>query len=541
MSAASAPTRNLPRKTHHKTFLVTWNPKKFPWEELEEHMATLAAKGVLNEPWTCWHSGVKQGDRIFLLRQGNNLPGIVASGWAKSGQMMGLDYADRRKKMPYVDVAWDTILDANKHKILSRDELLKGRLAKVHWDTQRSGISIDDGVASLLESKWALLASQVEIYDAYERQAPETTLLEAIRVTKFGQEALRHFADPRFTTHEMAYKLQLAKNIREADAAYTRGETNWSSEMIKAVCSNSNNIVPWRLKDWFKSWCKTSQKTAGQVIHNLINANMTPEKRIEVFSHSVSKAGLTQAGAQLCLASVLLMAGHLTNNPPVRTDVIKESVEKLNIPWSVSKANPSERYQMFMKILDALMTFSQSKPRPITNRLEAQGAVWCVISGWMDEKPSDHIDHEEPAAESDALDELTDTQREAIIAARIGQGKYRNDLLSFWLGCSVTGCQNYAVLRASHLKPWRISDNRERLDPFNGLLLTPNLDHLLDQHLVSFDGNGRILISQHLTGADMEALGIYSGMKIRALDSNHQPYLKHHRGEFHKKEKLRNG
>ena len=53
--------------------------------------------------------------------------------------------------------------------------------------------------------------------------------------------------------------------------------------------------------------------------------------------------------------------------------------------------------------------------------------------------------------------------------------------MRLWGGrCAVTGLDLPLLLRASHIKPWRDSDNRERLDPYNGLLLSPSYDAAFD-------------------------------------------------------------
>ena len=58
------------------------------------------------------------------------------------------------------------------------------------------------------------------------------------------------------------------------------------------------------------------------------------------------------------------------------------------------------------------------------------------------------------------------TERDALIRSRIGQGRFRYDLLEMWEGrCCITGLDIDALLRASHIKPWRDSNNAERLDP----------------------------------------------------------------------------
>src|SRR5471032_2878361 len=61
--------------------------------------------------------------------------------------------------------------------------------------------------------------------------------------------------------------------------------------------------------------------------------------------------------------------------------------------------------------------------------------------------------------------------------------------------CRITGVTREEHLRASHCKPWRDSSNEERLDGENGLLLTPNADHLFDRGFIGFEDNGDVLVS----------------------------------------------
>ncbi|ENT8436836.1 HNH endonuclease [Pseudomonas sp. GD04087] len=124
---------------------------------------------------------------------------------------------------------------------------------------------------------------------------------------------------------------------------------------------------------------------------------------------------------------------------------------------------------------------------------------------------------------------LTDTEREALIKARIGQNGYREALLAYWGGCAVTDCCVPELLRASHIKPWRAASSSERLDPFNGLLLTPNLDLAFDQGLISFDEDGLILLSSDLDPASIKALHLTPQLCLRQLETRHRGYLAWHR------------
>lgn len=125
------------------------------------------------------------------------------------------------------------------------------------------------------------------------------------------------------------------------------------------------------------------------------------------------------------------------------------------------------------------------------------------------------------------------TTRKALIDARLGQGKFRDDLISYWRGCAITGCSVLQMVRASHIKPWRCSSNEERLDSFNGLLLTANLDQAFDRGLISFTDEGVILINKSvLHDGELRLLGIGAAMRLRAVDARHKPYLAEHRRRF---------
>lgn len=121
---------------------------------------------------------------------------------------------------------------------------------------------------------------------------------------------------------------------------------------------------------------------------------------------------------------------------------------------------------------------------------------------------------------------LKETEKTLLISARIGQGQFRKDLISYWQGCSLTGFSNARFLVASHIKPWRSSSNEERLDVDNGLLLLPNYDKAFDLGYISFDDDGKILISNQLEG--LTDLGISTNQSFKIKEGN-RPYLEFHR------------
>jgi predicted restriction endonuclease len=130
--------------------------------------------------------------------------------------------------------------------------------------------------------------------------------------------------------------------------------------------------------------------------------------------------------------------------------------------------------------------------------------------------------------------ETLSTEVQRLVRQRVGQECYRQAMLSYWGGaCAVTGLTMASVLRASHAKPWaQCSTDAERLDVFNGLLLSANLDALFDKFLISFDTQGAILINAAIPENDQVLMGLSPELSLRWLAPQHQPYLEYHRHQF---------
>ena len=124
------------------------------------------------------------------------------------------------------------------------------------------------------------------------------------------------------------------------------------------------------------------------------------------------------------------------------------------------------------------------------------------------------------------------TERRGLVTSRVGQGWYRQEILKKWGNkCSITGCSLTEILISSHIKGWSESNEDERLDVDNGILLSPNIDSLFDKHLISFQDNGSIMISDKVSKEDLEYLGISNSVKLK-VDDGMKKYLSHHRRRF---------
>jgi hypothetical protein len=139
--------------------------------------------------------------------------------------------------------------------------------------------------------------------------------------------------------------------------------------------------------------------------------------------------------------------------------------------------------------------------------------------------------------EGEALPADGTTEREQVIAARVGQGVYRERLLARWDGaCAVTGLAEPAFLMASHARPWKGATNKARLDGDNGLPLVPNLDKLFDKGYISFADDGTIMISSALSTAACATFGVDAAMHLaKPLNPGQQSYMAYHRDHVFKK------
>jgi hypothetical protein len=103
---------------------------------------------------------------------------------------------------------------------------------------------------------------------------------------------------------------------------------------------------------------------------------------------------------------------------------------------------------------------------------------------------------------------IPETEKQALVTSRIGQGLFKENVWAVETSCRVTGVANPNHLIGSHIKPWRHSDNKERLDGENGLLLTPSIDHLFDKGHISFQDSGLLLISPRADRDSLARMGV---------------------------------
>lgn len=132
--------------------------------------------------------------------------------------------------------------------------------------------------------------------------------------------------------------------------------------------------------------------------------------------------------------------------------------------------------------------------------------------------------------ESDAS--VPETQRLQLAKARIGQGFFRKQVILLNGGCRVTGVTDTRVLIASHIKPWRDATNAERISGYNGILLSPHVDALFDELLITFEDDGRMHIHPSLPNDVLDRWSINPAHRVTPFRPEQADFLSHHRELF---------
>lgn len=147
---ASSPSDNP------SVYLFTWNPKRYPFPEMQRHVANIESGDVARFRWsTGTSSQVKRGDRVFLMRQGSDAPGLVGVG-VVDGNIVEDDHWDHKqavkgRTLQFAPVAWS---DLSINPILARADLDSETGEQKLWRTQSGGVEIAPGIVRQLDRLW---------------------------------------------------------------------------------------------------------------------------------------------------------------------------------------------------------------------------------------------------------------------------------------------------------------------------------------------------------------------------------------------------
>jgi putative restriction endonuclease len=131
--------------------------------------------------------------------------------------------------------------------------------------------------------------------------------------------------------------------------------------------------------------------------------------------------------------------------------------------------------------------------------------------------------------------DLSRCDKTILVQARIGQGKYRENLLNECPFCPITLVSDDRLLIASHIKPWAKSEIHEKIDSKNGFMLTPTYDFLFDRGFITFSDNKEMMVSNWLSKMTCSKLNLFNKKTFSLLPvKGREKYLDYHRNKIFK-------
>jgi predicted restriction endonuclease len=351
-------------------------------------------------------------------------------------------------------------------------------------------------------------------FDAFLRFVEEK---DEIRFVSFASH-------PYVEQHEI-YKYEIYSMARKALSFQKWTENDIGSgkiiaDTIGAIELQQNNLVAWQARFGEQSRphqplyeaSNVDEKTAIEAVlfglYRGENDGNTFGKLIEIF------------GRRYAILAYLYFIKDRSKYMPIAPTYFDRAFQILGVEYKTSYQCSWENYSTYNGLIFELKIMLSEKLSSEVTLLDSHSFAWILSSQMWEAKKLADVQH---------YLELSGTEREAIVKARIGQGLFRKNLLDYWSVCAVTGCVEPRLLRASHIKPWSESNLSERLNLYNGLLLSPALDACFDAGFISFDSKGHILISSQLDVKDQTALGIDANMQLAKLTPEHQEFLHYHR------------
>ena len=140
----------------HKTYLLTWNPRKFNWKGFQEDWEAVFLGHRPRIEWNCSTTQrIEVNDRVFMMRVGSRKKPshIMASGWVTGEAVEGRHWNDESNSPTalFIEFEPDILLNPLMQPLLDPSPIE----TDFAWYPQRSGVTIPDDTASLLENAWA--------------------------------------------------------------------------------------------------------------------------------------------------------------------------------------------------------------------------------------------------------------------------------------------------------------------------------------------------------------------------------------------------
>ena len=223
--------------------------------------------------------------------------------------------------------------------------------------------------------------------------------------------------------------------------------------------------------------------------------------------------------------SVMLLSGHFKFKATIKTKLKQHKRKYIN--WESDFSNYLKEEFLDWKDIEAGKKTSNMKLAFIK---ENNSNSYQILVGSTNKNISENSDS--GVIKIEQRNDIGETEKLRLIKSRVGQGVYRKNLIKVEEKCRVTGLSDSSYLIASHIKPWGHSNDNEKLDGNNGLLLSPHIDKLFDQGYISFSNNGDLIISSKINPDTLSLWNIDKVLNVGGFNKQQEEYLEYHRSNI---------
>lgn len=174
-----------------RSFIMTWNPIHWPWNELDDQIKHLNSGGRVEDKWSCGNrKDLPVGSRVFLFKQGEGSRGIMGTGITLSSPEEEPHFkpalAKKGLTAKRVNVRWEIL---NQEPIIDLDRLEKRIDPNQNWVFQSSGVEIKDELSNAILSELQIFSEKFYRNfpfpgDIEESISPERAMQEISRIIR---------------------------------------------------------------------------------------------------------------------------------------------------------------------------------------------------------------------------------------------------------------------------------------------------------------------------------------------------------------------
>lgn len=397
------------------TYLLTWNPRKFPWGELPEAAARVRVEGHVDDRWSCGNTRkIEPGDRFFLLRQGAEPRGIVGAGTVSRAPYAAEHWDGEAHQAWYVDVAFDSLLDPDRDALLPRESLDEGELADMHWDTQASGVEIDERIAAALEHRWIEHLHQIgypmptavtgELEPAALQQLREAFLSYNGDFSRFTDTDTRHHREERVYKQELIERFQQVLGPERFEGLDAGDRLTAVMDGIHSVTASAlpstgkpQNLLYWRYSAFLREMDVEETRAFAEALGALLYGKGPSPERLAAFNRVVwpimKRHGVRGHAASRSLPTFFLMLAHPDHDIFVRSDNFAELYHTLGGNDRL-RATPfdAEQYARALDVARLLHDACHAWGWQPRDMVDIQGFVWVATDVLADRRRAERAE-----------------------------------------------------------------------------------------------------------------------------------------------------